>query len=41
MVGYFNPVLDELPNEAHFAFEYPLGRNFIEEDIIVTINNVS
>ncbi|EKG0042681.1 hypothetical protein O1D83_003185 [Vibrio cholerae] len=41
MVGYFNPALDELPNAALFDFEYPLGRDFSEEDIKVTLNNIS
>jgi hypothetical protein len=41
MIGYFNPALDELPNAALFDFEYPLGRDFSEEDIKVTLNNVS
>ncbi|WP_027695658.1 hypothetical protein [Vibrio litoralis] len=41
MIGYFNPALDELPNVALFDFEYPLGRDFIEEEIRVTVNNLS
>lgn len=41
MVGYFNPALDELPHAALFDFEYPLGRDFSEEDIKVSLNNVS
>ncbi|KLN66655.1 hypothetical protein [Vibrio sp. VPAP30] len=41
MIGYFNPALDELPNEALFGFEHPLGCDFSEDDIVVTINNVS
>ncbi|MDS1802971.1 hypothetical protein [Vibrio vulnificus] len=41
MIGYFNPVIDELPNASLFDFEYPLGRNFSEDDIKVIINNVS
>ncbi|ELA9308263.1 hypothetical protein OTK59_02240 [Vibrio natriegens] len=41
MIGYFNPALDELPNAALFDFEYPLGRDFIEEEIRVTVNNLS
>ncbi|EPT9249649.1 hypothetical protein ACVTNF_001816 [Photobacterium damselae] len=41
MIGYFNPALDELPNVALFDFEYPLGRDFIEEEIKVTLNNLS
>lgn len=41
MIGYFNPALDELPDAALFDFEYPLGRDFSEDDIKVTVNNVS
>ncbi|EHK9180239.1 hypothetical protein KCU29_002832 [Vibrio parahaemolyticus] len=41
MIGYFNPALDELPNDALFGFEYPLGRDFSEDEIVVMINNVS
>ena len=41
MIGYFNPALDELPNEALFGFEYPLGCVFSEDDIVVTIKNIS
>lgn len=41
MIDYFNPALDELPNAALFDFEYPLGRDFIEEEIRVTVNNLS
>ncbi len=41
MIGYFNPALDELPNAALFDFEYPLGRDFIDEEIRVTVNNLS
>ncbi|WP_316675853.1 hypothetical protein [uncultured Tolumonas sp.] len=41
MIGYFNPAHDELPNKILFDFEYPLGRDFLEEEIKVIVKNIS